>query len=79
MSTPQKREHYGAQTDLFLLHFTLLSFADASFCVCVCVFYKLQVGCNPTLSKSSRTIFPMAFAHITSLPPLLVILTIFQT
>ena len=29
MFTPQKMEHYGAQTDLFLLYFTLLSFADS--------------------------------------------------
>ena len=44
-----------------------------------CIFYKLKFCGHPMLSKSTGTIFPMAFAHFVSLCHILVILAIFQT
>ena len=56
------------QADLVLLCFTLLH-----------CFYKLKACGNPVSSKSTRVIFPTAFAPFMSLYHILVILTISQT
>ena len=58
---------------LILLYFALLHFTNTVF------FYKVKVGGDPARSNSSGAIFPTAFAHVVSLCPVLVILSIFQT
>ena len=44
-----------------------------------CVFYRLKVCGNPTLSKSIGTIFLTAFAHFMSLCHILVTFAIYQS
>ena len=43
-----------------------------------CIFYKLKLFGNPASSKSFSTIFPLLFAHFTSLCYILIILALFQ-
>ena len=67
--------YFTLKSQLFLLCFTLLCFAD----IVVFFFYKLEVYGKPALSKSVGSIFPTAFAHFVSLCHILIILKIFQT
>ena len=55
-----------------------IAFHSMVFCR-YCVFYRLKVCGNPTLSNPMGAIFPTAFAHLVCLCHILVILTIFQT
>ena len=59
-----------------ILHFTVFCFTALHR---YCIFYKLKVCDNPTLSKSIDAIFPSAFAHFVSLCLILVILIIFES